>query len=874
NNVTITQATQEGIHITMDDANSQNLTITNTQITNNNLHGIYLKTRGILTLTNNTITHNGDWGLWILGQNNPTVTINNNTLTNNNNGLYLQGVNEGTFQDNQLINNTIDDLYATADTNNIFTRLTLGLTHPTTVSFNYLNGIIMNGVESAPADPSGLVSIGKYVDIQGLGSTTVNLTVHYNATDVAGKNENGLKMFHYGNSWSELSQPNGVNTADEYVYAYGINSFSTFAPLADKFLTTLELPDITGYRNEEKEISATLKDSNGNGVAGKEIKFSVDGTEVGHANTNASGVASITYSLTESAGVYSLSASFAGDDDYKSSTNNTATLTVNKRPTILTVNNTSGINGQDVELAARLTTGGIAVSGATITFTVGGNTYTATTGTDGWATVTYSITQIPGDYNIGAEFTETGYYLGSTGSGTLTVFKNNTNIVVTYVTGINGQNIQLQATLTNQDGTPLTGKTVNFQVNGTPVGSVLTNDSGIATLIYTITQTPGTHTINATFNGDGNYNSTYSIGILTVHKNATNLTVLDVTGANGQNVTLKATLTNQDGTPLSGKTIQFTVNGTNAGSATTNSNGVATHNYQITQNQGTYIIGATFTEDSNYNSTTGSGTLTVEDKSTKLVVSDVQGRNGTVVDLNATLTDSDGNPLVGQTIYFQVDGTQVGSANTNGNGVASVPYTIDLTGGTHTIQVDFPGNADYQATTGTGQLKVPLSSLYIRTTASKTNPTLGETITITFKLGNDGPDTAENVVFTLVIPDGMEFINASTDQGTWTYNDTTRTITWNLGNVTVGDPYLWAIVRVLNNGNYVLMPLLSTDTYDPNLNNNIQPLTISVQAVSQESETVVNERTVGMQNTGAPIGLLVMAVLMLLGGILVPKRKK
>jgi uncharacterized repeat protein (TIGR01451 family) len=302
--------------------------------------------------------------------------------------------------------------------------------------------------------------------------------------------------------------------------------------------------------------------------------------------------------------------------------------------------------------------------------------------------------------------------------------------------------------------------------------------------------------------------------------------------------------------------------------------GVAILTYTITQTPGTYAIGAVFTGDSDYNSTTGSGLLTVDDKSTNLVVPDVNGKNGTLVDLTATLTDSDGNPLADKTIYFQVDGTQVGSANTDSNGVASVPYTIDLTGGTHTIQVDFLGTADYQATTGTGQLKMPLSSLYIRTTTSKTNPTLGETITITFKLGNDGPGTAENVVFTLMIPEGMEFINASTDQGTWTYDDTNRIITWNLGNVTVGDPYLWAIVRVLNNGNYVLMPLLSTDTYDPNLNNNIQPITISVKAASQESQAVVKERTVGMQNTGTPFALLLMAVLMLLSGILVPKRKK
>jgi uncharacterized repeat protein (TIGR01451 family) len=609
-------------------------------------------------------------------------------------------------------------------------------------------------------------------------------------------------------------------------------------------------------------------------VANKEIKFFVGGTEVGNATTNASGVASIIHSLTETAGTYTLSASFAGDYAYNASANNTATLTVNKRPTTLTVNNTSGINGQDVQLAARLTTEGVAVSGATIQFTVNGTSAgSATTGTDGWATLTYTITQTAGSYNIGAEFTETPYYLGNTTIGTLTVYKNNTSIVVTDVSSINGQNVQLQATLTNQDGTQLASKTIAFTVNGVSVGSAVTDVNGIAALNYMITQTPGIWTINATFTGDSNYNATNATGTLTVYKNATNIAVADVSGVNGQNVNLQATLTSQ-GTDVAGKTINFTVNGANVGNTTTGSNGIATLTYTITQTPGTYTIGAIFIEDGNYNGTTGSGTLTVEDKTTNLVVPDVNGTNGTQVDLNATLTDSDGNPLAGQTIYFRVDGTLVGSADTNVNGMASVPYTINLVGGTHTIQADFQGSGDYQASTGTGQLKVPLASLYIHTTASNTNPTLGEIITITFKLGNNGPDNASNVTFTLQIPEGMDFVNASTDQGYCTYNDTTRTITWYLGDVKVGDPNLWANVRVVSIGSFILKPILSTDTYDPTLNNDIQPININVKAVSQGSQTEVNAQTVGMQTTGLPIGVLLMAMLMVLSGLIVPKRKK
>ena len=359
-----------------------------------------------------------------------------------------------------------------------------------------------------------------------------------------------------------------------------------------------------------------------------------------------------------------------------------------------------------------------------------------------------------------------------------------------------------------------------------------------------------------------------------MNKKVTSLAVANVAGVNGQIIQLQATLTSQ-GTGVTNKDIQFTVNGTPLPTTVkTDINGIATQSYTISQTPGLYNILAAFTEDDDYLGSTGTGQLTVNKKNSTVVVLNVNGTNGTQVELNATLTDSNGNPFSGQTLYFQVDGTPVGSDDTDSNGVASVPYTINLIGGTHTIQVDFQGNNDYNAATGTGQLKVPLASLYIHTTASNTNPTLGDIITITFKLGNNGPDNATNVTFTLQIPDGMEFVNASTDQGYCTYNDTTRTITWYLGDVKVGDPNLWANVRVVSIGSFILRPFLNTETYDPTLNNDIQTININVKALSEDSQAEVNAQTVGMQTTGLPIGALLMAMLMVLSGIIVPKRKK
>ena len=167
-------------------------------------------------------------------------------------------------------------------------------------------------------------------------------------------------------------------------------------------------------------------------------------------------------------------------------------------------------------------------------------------------------------------------------------------------------------------------------------------------------------------------------------------------------------------------------------------------------------------------------------------------------------------------------------------------------------------------------LKVNQSSIYVLTTASKNNPTVGETITLTFKLGNNGPDPADDVVFTYMIPEGMEFVNIETEPGypAAVYNSTTRTITWNLGTVPKLDPWLKLNVKVLRSGIFNVNPTVTTTTYDPTLGSNIQQITIN--AVNEVKAT---SKTVGMQNTGLPINYLILAILAIISGLLVPKRK-
>ncbi|NYB52644.1 MAG: SBBP repeat-containing protein, partial [Methanobacteriaceae archaeon] len=250
------------------------------------------------------------------------------------------------------------------------------------------------------------------------------------------------------------------------------------------------------------------------------------------------------------------------------------------------------------------------------------------------------------------------------------------------------------------------------------------------------------------------------------------------------------------------------------------------------------------------------------------------GFAGKNVELTAQVEDDNGNPINEGQVQFSVNGNIVGTANVV-NGQATYTYQIPGTwkAGTYPILAEYLGTGNYQASSATATLTVnPTSSLYLTITSDKNNPIAGDTVTYTIKVGNRGPDTASDVVMTYQIPPGLEFASASVDKGTWTYQQATRTLTWNINDVPVGDPYLWLDLKYLKPGTYQINPRLSTTTYDPTIDENTESITVNAaEKIGPRSEPV-NGKTVPMQKTGTPLTILVLAVLMVLGGIVSTKK--
>jgi len=200
-----------------------------------------------------------------------------------------------------------------------------------------------------------------------------------------------------------------------------------------------------------------------------------------------------------------------------------------------------------------------------------------------------------------------------------------------------------------------------------------------------------------------------------VNQASTGLAVDPASGTYGGTTTLTATLT-VGGAPLSGQTVTFALNGQpfSGNTAVTDSSGVATlSNVSLAGiNAGTYpiAIGASFAGDTNYLSSSGTGTLTVNQASTGLAVDPASGTYGGTTTLTATLT-AGGVGVANQTVTFTLNGISVGSATTDGSGVVTL-QNVSLAGinaGTYPgyVRASFDGTGtNYASSSGTGTLTI------------------------------------------------------------------------------------------------------------------------------------------------------------------------
>ncbi len=164
-------------------------------------------------------------------------------------------------------------------------------------------------------------------------------------------------------------------------------------------------------------------------------------------------------------------------------------------------------------------------------------------------------------------------------------------------------------------------------------------------------------------------------------------------------------------TPVADAVLNFSVDGVVIGSASTDSNGKASLPYTVDERfgAGKHKLVVAFAGDKNHSATTKTATFKVVAAQTQVAVTDATASRGATISLQGSIARvTDGAPLAGRMVRFQIDGNTVGSTATDAMGMATLSYAVNesLSLGSHKIRVLFDGEPLYSKSSGTGTLKV------------------------------------------------------------------------------------------------------------------------------------------------------------------------
>ncbi|WP_276956974.1 Ig-like domain-containing protein [Methanobrevibacter woesei] len=428
-------------------------------------------------------------------------------------------------------------------------------------------------------------------------------------------------------------------------------------------LPTISGSDVVKYYKNGTQYYAVALDGNGNPLVGVNVTFNINGVMYTRV-TNEEGIAMLSINLNP--GNYIITAIHPNG------------LMISNNITVLPT-----ISGSDVVkyykngtqyYAVALDGNGNPLVGVNVTFNINGVMYTRVTNEEGIAML--SINLNPGNYIITAIHPD-----GMMISNNITVLSTvvGEDIIKEFINGT-----QYQVTVVDGNGNPLVGVNVTFNINGVFYNRV-TDENGIAKL--NINLNPGNYIITAIHpNGQMISNN---IVVIPANVVITSNTTVLVGNDKKYTVTLKTV----DGSPVSSAEVYFYINN-NRYVVVTNELGEATLDLSSLP-LGEYVIEIVFAGDFRFNSANASSNLLLINSTTILDGEDIviEYQDGSTFDVY--LTDINGNPLVGETVVFQINGVTY-KVVTDANGKASFDCR-NLTPGTHNITYSYStkGQPDY-----------------------------------------------------------------------------------------------------------------------------------------------------------------------------------
>ena len=497
--------------------------------------------------------------------------------------------------------------------------------------------------------------------------------------------------------------------------------------------TTIQTSGSPSLAGQPVTFTATVSPSDGSTVPDGEAVTFYDGLNAIGTGATASGVATYTTS-TLAQGNHSMTATYAGDGTYQSSTSATLTQIVSLNTTTTTLISSANPSGwgQSVTFTATVTqTSGTGTPTGNVTFRNGTTIVSSPTLANGVATyVTSSLT--PGSYSISATYGGDTNNAGSSATVTQAVNQATTTTALTSSPNPStvNQSVTFTATVTGQYGGAVTG-TVSFMQGTTTLGTA-SPVNGKATF-STAFSAIGTDQIDAVYSGDTNNLGSTSATVGQVVGLASTTTTVTSSGTPsyvGQAVTFTAAVTTSTGSIPDGELVTYYDGQTAIGTGTT-SKGVATYTTSSLA-VGTHTVTATYAGDATYQSSTSRAitqVVKVNTSSTTLSSSQNPSTYGQVVTFTASVTATSGSGTPTGQVVFK-NGTTAVAEVALSNGTAAYT-TSTLAAGTASMSANYTGDVNFASSSATLSQVIGQATTTTTLTSSPNPATLSQTVTFT-----------------------------------------------------------------------------------------------------------------------------------------------
>lgn len=449
------------------------------------------------------------------------------------------------------------------------------------------------------------------------------------------------------------------------------------------------------------------------------------GSNLGTVLLDGSGNASLPPISTLAVGPHTITLNYPGSGDkiYPATTSPPLNFTVS--PAATTMSLTSSANpsvfGQSVTFDAAVTPAFGGSPTGTVTFMDGGNALGAPVMLSSGAAALVTSSLTAGTHNITASYSGDTNFAGSSVAMAAAQVVNKADTLTADLSSLNpstyGTDVTFTATVTSTAGTP-TG-TVTFKDGATVLGtSTISVDKAT---FSSNALAVGSHSITATYNGAGDYNTSGSSTLTqTVGQQSTTMEVISSKPSGafyGQSITFTASVSAlPTGPSVPGGTVTFMDGATTLGTGTLSSQTAsltcAPGNACGPLNVGSHSITAVYGGDGNYTgSTSSSVTQTVKQTATTSAISSSVNPSsfGQSVTFTATVTSAvngvfpDGTVTLcdGAVILGACTGTALGTPTLNSSGVAMLAIA-NLQTGSHTINALYDGSSNFNASDSTG----------------------------------------------------------------------------------------------------------------------------------------------------------------------------